>query len=209
MRRLALVIAALSLFPLAAAAQGPAKAAAGPDDADRMRRGRLALTLGLAEALDLDEAQALKLRDVVQKQEPRRQAAHAQRQEAAKLLRRAAGGEKVTAADVDQAIAKAFDARAQLEAADKELVQAVTKDLAPEKRARAALFLARFHARMGGFPGMGPGDGAGRHGHGPRGPGMGKGPGMGMGPMGPGMGPMGPPPGGGGDDGGEEPEDVL
>jgi antitoxin (DNA-binding transcriptional repressor) of toxin-antitoxin stability system len=194
MRRLAVLIAALSLFPLAVSAQGPGRGPPGPDADRAMRRGRLALTLGLAEALDLDDAQALKLRDQVQKQEPRRQAAHAQRQEAAKVLRRAADGEKVTAAEVDQAIARAFDARAQLETADRELVQAITKDLAAEKKARAALFMARFHARMGGFPGMGPPDGAGR-GRGPRGAGMGRG--------------MGPPPGAGGDDGEGGMEDVL
>lgn len=203
MRRLALLLAVLAL-PLAAAAERPGKGPPGAEEGDRLRRGRLALTLGLAEALDLDEAQALRLRDVVAKVEPRRQAAHAQRQEAAKVLRRAADGEKVTAAEVDQAIAKAFDARAQLEAADRELVLSVTKDLAPEKKARAALFLARFHARMGGVPGMGPPEGAGRVGRGPRGQGMGRGlgpcGGAGAGPCaGPGMGPgMGPPPGAGG-----------
>ena len=206
MRRLAILVAALSLAPLAATAQGPGKGPPGPEDGERaMRRGRLALTLGLAEALDLDDAQALKLRDQVQKQEPRRQAAHAQRADAAKVLKKAAAGEKVAAAEVDQAIAKAFDARAQLDAADRELVQAITKDLTPEKKARAALFLARFQARMGGFPGMGPGEGHGRGGRGMHGPGMGRG-------MGPGMGPgwAPPPPPGGGDDVGElEPEDAL
>ncbi|HVI97032.1 MAG TPA: hypothetical protein VM753_23615, partial [Anaeromyxobacter sp.] len=77
----------------------------------------------------------------------------------------------------------------QLEAFDREAVQTVTKDLTPEKRARAMLFLDRLHNRFGpgGPPGMRGGPGM-RHGPG-HGPGGGMGPGqMGMGSgMGPGM----------------------
>ncbi|HSM91919.1 MAG TPA: hypothetical protein VLT47_03470 [Anaeromyxobacteraceae bacterium] len=200
-KQLAALIAAL---PLAAFAQGAAPAprggtGPGPEagghgtDAriEKMeRRARLARNLGLAEALDLDTAQATRLADALQRVDDRRVALHKQTRDARHVLRRAATGEKVTAAEVDGALAKLLDLRAQAVTLDKETLGIVTKDLSPEKKARAALFLGRFEQRMGGMgmPGMGPGRGGGM---GPgMGPGPGRGPGRGPGMMGPmGMGP--------------------
>lgn len=146
------------------------------EQVERMeKRGRLARNLGLAEALDLDTAQANKIADALAKNDEKRVALHKQVRDARQLLRKAAQGEKVTAADVDAALAKVTDVRAQLNALDKEALAIVTKDLSPEKKARAALFLARFEQKMG--PGMG---GKGRGMRGGRGQGMG--PGMGHGP---------------------------
>jgi hypothetical protein len=201
-----LVMMALAALPLAALAQGAPGPGMGPgrggrnghpDPArvERMeKRMRLARTLGLAEALDLDAQQALKLGDALAKFDERRLAAHKQLFEAHQVLRKAAQADKAAPADVDQAIQKAFDARAQVQAIDKEAFAAISKDLSPEKRARAVLFLARFQNRFGprgpgrgmGGPGMGPGMRGGG-----RGPGMGAGMGPGaMGMMGPGEGPM-------------------
>jgi hypothetical protein len=142
------------------------------------KRARLALTLGLATTLDLDDAQALKLGSTVAKFADRRRAVHEQLRAAHDTIRKAAQGEKVSGPEVDQAIAKLLDGRAQIQAIDRELVQTVTKDLSPEKKARAVLFLGRFQRRFGrGGPGMhmmmhgGPG--------GPDGPGM-RGPHTGM-----------------------------
>jgi hypothetical protein len=200
------LLAVLVVLPLAALAQGrgpgpgpgPGGGQAGAQampargDPERMeRRMRLARTLGLAEALDLEPEQALKLGQQVAKFDEKRLAVHKQMHDAHQVLRRAAQGEKVSAGEVDQAIKTAIDARAQLQAIDRDVVATVTKDLSPEKRARAVLFLERFQGRFG--PGMGPGMMKFRRGG--RGPGMGGG--MGMGPgMGPGMGMgMGPGPG--------------
>jgi len=108
-----------------------------------------------------------------------------QMRDSVQVLRRSANGEKVAAAEVDAAIGRLLDARAQMQGLDREVVTTVTKDLPPEKRARAVLFLAKFHQRMmqemrPGGRGRGPG----------MGPGMGPGTGPGMGPgMGPGAGP--------------------
>ncbi len=154
------------------------------------KRGKLALTLGLAEAMDLDDAQALKLRDAVEKFHQKRAPLHDQLREAMQVLRKAADGEKVDGAEVDKALAKVLDLRAQAQAADRELVQTVTKDQPPQKKARAALFLARFQRRMDER--MGP---MGRGMRGPGGPGMQGprrgGPGPGRGPCGQGLGPCG------------------
>ena len=151
------------------------------------RRMQLALTLGLAEALQFDDAAALKVRGQIEKFAPRRMAAMTQMRDSVQLLRRSAKGEMVAAAEVDAAIARLLDARAQMQTVDRDVVTTVTKDLPPEKRARAVLFLAQFHKRMmqelrpggrgrggPGGPGTGPGMGPGPHGGGP---GMGPGPG--------------------------------
>jgi hypothetical protein len=162
----------------------------GRGDPERMeKRARLARTLGLAEALDLDAPQALKLGEAISKFDERRLAAHKQLFEAHQALRKAAQGEKTSAGEVDQAIQKVLDARAQIHAVDREMVSTVTKDLAPEKKARAVLFLERFQRRFGPGPAarMGPGM---RNGPGP-GRGARRGPPIGIDPrMDTGPGPM-------------------
>jgi hypothetical protein len=215
MRKQLFAVALAAALPLAGFAQGgqggpPPATGAGPaqnggprGNPERMeKRMKLARTLGLAEALDLDAPAALKLGDAIAKFDDRRVAVRQQHRQARDVLRRAAQGEKVTAADVDQAIQRALEARAQLAAIDRETVTTVTQGLTPEKKARAVLFLSKFQKRFPGGPGMhGPGMGPGGHGdHG--GPGMGpgrgsraNGGGFGMGPGAPGamMG-MAPPP---------------
>jgi len=134
------------------------------------RRMQLARTLGLAEALDVDAKKALELDAVMAKYDEKRVAVRKQMRDAHDVLRKAADGEKVTAQEVDKAIQQGFEARAQMAQLDKETTQAVLKDLNPEQRARAVLFLDRFQRRftMGG-PGnvrvmkhrMGPGGGPG------------------------------------------------
>jgi ribosomal protein L13E len=146
----------LLLFPVLALAEGMPKdkTAGAPDaqrgpDAERMvKRMRLARTLGLAEALDLDAAQALKLGDVMAKFDDRRKAVHQQAVEANEVLRKAARGDKASFGDVDGAISKLLDARTQMATIDKEGLATITKDLTPEQKARAALFLGRFRQRI-------------------------------------------------------------
>jgi hypothetical protein len=197
MKKLALLLA---LAPLLASAQTPPSSPArpagpmmhheedgpsGPMDPARkeklQRRIQLALTLGLAEALQLDDAAALKVRGQIEKFSPRRMAAAEQMRDSVQVLRRSAKGDKVPAAEVDAAITRLLDARAQMQVIDRELVTTITRDLPPEKRARGVLFLAKFHQRMmeelrpgghgrrgpGGPGGLGgPGAGPGRHGPG-------------------------------------------
>jgi Spy/CpxP family protein refolding chaperone len=184
------LLVALVVLPLAALAQGDAASKPGPggprepDQARMEKRMRLARTLGLAEALDLDTAQALKLGDTLSRFDDRRKAIRNQAHDARDALRRAAANEKASAAEVDAAVGKLVDARTQLTAVDREMLQAVTQGLTPDRKARAALFLGRFHDRVERRVMMfGPGQG----GQGPemRGPGM-RGPGM-PGMRGPGM----------------------
>ncbi len=181
---------ALVVLPAVALAQGAntnkdqAQQPPRPNPERMEKRMRLARTLGLAEALDLDTAQALKLGDTLAKFDDRRAAARKQVRDATEVLRNAAGGagtQKATAADVDGAIARVLDGRAQLQAIDRDMLQAITKDLSPEQKARAALFLGRFRERIERRMWMGPGGGPGMMGpgvHGGHGMGPGNGPGM-------------------------------
>ncbi|HSN92380.1 MAG TPA: periplasmic heavy metal sensor [Anaeromyxobacteraceae bacterium] len=189
MKKSLLLLLALPLAALAQPAAGPARGTGqgqgpSPEKAERMeRRASLAFVLGLSEALDLDSAQALKLRETVARFQDRRIAAHKALAEARQALREIARTGKGDAKQVDEALKKAQDSSAQLDAVRREAFAAISKDLAPEQKARAWLFLSRFEDRFG--PGMG------RHRGGPGG-GRGMGPGMGGGMgmmMGPGMGP--------------------
>ena len=145
------LLVALIVFPALALAQGPKdkpQGQPGPDPARAEKRMKLARTLGLATALDLDAEQALKLGDVMSRFDDRRKALRQQIHDARDALRGAAQGGKTTAAEVDAAIAKALDARAQTQALDKEMLTAITKDLTPQQKARAALFLGSFRERI-------------------------------------------------------------
>jgi hypothetical protein len=198
MKKLALLLALAPLLAAAQSAPPPAARSAPPalqpgqpgppDQLDPVRleklqrRMKLALSLGLSEALQLDDAAALRISGQIEKFTPRRMATAQQMRDSVQVLRRSAKGDKVPAGDVDGAITRLLDARAQMQALDREVVTTVTRDLPPEKRARAVLFLAKFHQRVmqelrpgghgrGGLggpcgPGMGP-DAHGPHGPGP------------------------------------------
>jgi hypothetical protein len=202
MKKLALVLTLAPALALAqasgAAAPPPGKgpppgraqgAGAPPDDATRLQRQqkrmRLAATLGLAEALDLDDAGALRVRDVLARYGEKRQPIQRQIRDSVRTLRDAAQGDTAAGAQVDAALKRLQDARAQRQALDQEMLQQLTQGLSPDKKARAALFLARFRERasrmaMRGGPGGWHG-GSGGMGPGHMGPG-----GMGPGGMGPG-----------------------
>ncbi len=172
---------ALMLLPAVALAQGPKNDApqARNDQARAERaekRMRLARTLGLAEALDLDTAAALRLGEQLAKFDERRKAVRKQAADSRDVLRTAARGGKATAAEVDGAIAKLLEARAKMQALDREMLQAITRDLSPEQKARAALFLGTFRDRIERRamrfhrgPGGGPDGGQGWHPRGRRG----------------------------------------
>lgn len=189
MRKMMLLAAlALPLAALAAPAGPPAdRDPAGPDDAARRahmeKRMRLARTLGLAEALDLGEAEALKLRETLAGFDARTAPLRAQLREAMEVVRKSARGDAAAQKGLDEALRKLRDAGTQMRALHDEMFQAVTKGLAPQAKARAALFLQRFHQRMGALGrewkmrhGAGPGMG---HGMAPGKLGMEQGPGAG------------------------------
>ena len=138
------------------------------------QRMRAARAMGLVEALALNDADAARLRDTLRPLDDRREPLLREVHDGMVLLRDAANGSEAAQQRVDETVKRVFDARAKVEALDRQLYQAVAKDLPPEKRARAAVFLARFQGRFG--MGMGPGgERGGARGMGPgmRGPGGG------------------------------------
>jgi hypothetical protein len=189
MRKLILMFAAAVPFAALAAQQGPTAGGSPRDDTARFermeKRMRIARVLGLTEALDLNESQAVKVQETMAKFDNRRKPMLLAIHDSMQVLRRAANGDQAAQGQVDQAVARIFDTRAQIQQVDREMYQAITQGLSPEKRARAAVFLSHFQGRFG--MGMGPGMMHGRgmmRGRGPGGGGMG-------GPGGPAMGPMG------------------
>jgi hypothetical protein len=139
----------LPLLTWAAPAEDPS-----PREGERMerraQRARLSLVMGLAEELELDTAQALKVDETLRKFDERRRPLLEQVRESALILRRAAEGDAAAASQVDSAAQRAFDARAQLAALDREVFQTLSKGLSPQKKAKLALLMARSRG-MGKF----------------------------------------------------------
>ncbi|HUK66796.1 MAG TPA: hypothetical protein VLV17_08195 [Anaeromyxobacteraceae bacterium] len=183
MKALALLILMLPAFALAAP-QGPA----GQGDQsgahmERMhKRMRLALMLGLAEALDLDDTAVLRARDVLSRYDAKVMPLRKQLRDGFRILRDAAGGDSAAASQVDATLKNLRDTREKLQNATMDMFQELTQGLSPEKKARAAVFLVHFQehaARMmkrgfgdqqgfGPHRGMRPGEMMGPHGMGPR-----------------------------------------
>ncbi|MHB8879367.1 MAG: hypothetical protein ACYC8T_37205 [Myxococcaceae bacterium] len=184
---------ALMLVPVvsfAAGPGGPPGPGPGGDPALRQehkeKRQRTMLVVGLAVALDLNETEALRMAEKVRAFEDKRRPLRTEMTDSMKVLREAARGDQAALAKVDQATTRVLDHRAKLAAIDKDMFNALAKDLTPQRRAQLAIFLAQFQRKAGGMggpgrgAGMGMGMGRGGQGPGPGGPGMG-GPGGGWG----------------------------
>ncbi|MFY2557523.1 hypothetical protein ACN469_07850 [Corallococcus terminator] len=118
-----------------------------PRDAERMerleKRLRLRQVLTLSDALELDNAQALKMEETLRGFDEKRRPLREQVRDAARTLHQAAKGDSAALTQVDTAAQRAFEARERIAALDREMYQALAKELPPEKRAKLALALAR------------------------------------------------------------------
>jgi hypothetical protein len=145
MKPFRLAVLTLTLLPLVTLAQPPEE----KDAAERAeRQTRLMRVVGLAEELELNETQALKMADTMRQFDERRRPLVEQVQESAQVLRSAARGDAQAQSQVDKAVQRVFDARAQLTALDRDMYQALAKDLPPQKRAQLAIFMARHDGKM-------------------------------------------------------------
>jgi len=143
--RIRMAVLTLALLPLGALAQRTDDAAAATErELAAEKQMRIARVVGLAEELELDSAQALKLDETLRKFDERRRPLLQQVRESAQVLERASDGDSTALSQVEQAAQRAFDARAQLAALDRETFQSLSRDLPPQKRAKLALFMARF-----------------------------------------------------------------
>ena len=172
-----LVAAVMAVSAVTFAAPPPAAAPAGPSrwddrgDGDRAERKaemqkkmHMLLVVGIADALSLNEAEALKMSDKLKGYEEKRRPMREAMGDSLRILKAAAEGDNSVAAQVDGAVQKLFDGRQQMAAMDKEMFAGLSQGLVPQKRAQLAVFLAKFHAESKGWKG-----GKGRHhqGHAP------------------------------------------
>ncbi|MFP2929278.1 hypothetical protein ACLESO_29570 [Pyxidicoccus sp. 3LG] len=104
--------------------------------------------LELSDALELDNAQALKMETTLRAFDEKRRPLREQVRESARILHQAARGDSAALPQVDAAAQRAFEARERIAVLDKELYQALAKELPPEKRARLALTLARSEGKL-------------------------------------------------------------
>ena len=158
-----MVLGMLSIAGAAQAAGG--KKAADPADAEARvaqmdSRTQMMMTLQLAEALELDDAATLKLRQSIAQWDAQRAPLRQQMFDQAQVLRRAAKGDTTAYGQVDQAIQKILDVRSQLHAIDQKMFQQLSQGLPPQKKAKLALTIARMKDAMRGMMrGQGPGGG--------------------------------------------------
>lgn len=158
------VCAALTAFA------GPKGAGPGPagDDgarrAERERKVRTMLVVGMAEALQLNEQEALRMAEKIKVLDEKRRPLRESMGESMRTIKAAADGDATALTQVDAAMDRVLSGRQQMAALDKEMFQVLGKELTPQKRAQLAVFLA--HLGKGGRE-FGKG---GRHG-GPGGPG--------------------------------------
>jgi Spy/CpxP family protein refolding chaperone len=155
------LIASLFLLSLAAPAVALAAptAESGFDKDLQDKRMRTLRTVGLAEMLNLSEADALKLSETLRPFDEQRRPLREQIKSAAQVLRQAAQGDSIPSAQVDDAANKIFDARTQLAAIDRAQFAAITKGMSSQDRAKVAVYFAKFQQHQhhaGGPTGDGP-----------------------------------------------------
>ena len=143
-----------------AAAPPPARWDGDKDDRKEevTKKLHMMLVVGIAEALSLNETEALKLSDKLKGFEEKRRPVREAMVDALKTLKAASDGDATAAAQVDGAVQRLFDSRLQMAQMDKDMFAGLSRDLAPQKRAQLAIFLAKFHAEARGWKG-----GKGRH----------------------------------------------
>ncbi|HZJ55877.1 MAG TPA: hypothetical protein VFD38_17175 [Myxococcaceae bacterium] len=148
-----MVLGALAVAAAAHAA-GPKKAddTATAERREQMdQRRQMMVTLQLAEALELDDAGTLKLRQTVAQWDAQRAPLRELMFELAQVLRRAAKGDTTAYGQVDQSIQKIIDLRAQMHQIDQKMFQQLSQGLAPQKKAKLALAIARMPGTVRGM----------------------------------------------------------
>ncbi|MEW6433139.1 MAG: hypothetical protein AB1730_16670 [Myxococcota bacterium] len=151
-----MLVLALSTTAFAAPPGGkPGKWAGDPEKLqekleERETRTRMLFVLTVAEALELNEAEALKLSEKVKGIEEKRRPVREAMFTAMRQVKAAADGDAAALAQVDANIQKVLDGRAQMAAMDKDMFAYLAKDLTPQKKAKLALVLAKMHELRGG-----------------------------------------------------------
>jgi hypothetical protein len=115
---------------------------------ERARQARMMLLVSVAEALELNEAQALKLSDKLKVIDDKRRPVREAMGEAMRQVKAAAEGDAAAAANVDQNVQKVLDGRVQMAQLDKELYATLAEGQTPQKKAKLAVVLAKVGEEM-------------------------------------------------------------
>ncbi|MDP1914967.1 MAG: hypothetical protein Q8L14_01890 [Myxococcales bacterium] len=154
MQKLLLSTMLLSSLALAGPKNHPAKwDAMDPEERaekheERARQARMMLLVSVAEALELNEAQALKLSEKLKVIDEKRRPVREAMGEAMRQVKAASEGDAAAAANIDQHVQKVLDGRVQMAQLDKELYATLAEGQTPQKKARLAVVLAKVGEEM-------------------------------------------------------------
>jgi hypothetical protein len=112
------------------------------------RQIRMKQVIGLSEALELSEADALRMAQVIRSIQERRRPLQEQVAESARIIKRAADGEPDALTRVDTALQQMYAARAQLAELNKEMFASLSHGLTAQQRAKMAVYFAKFHMQL-------------------------------------------------------------
>ncbi len=144
MKPLLLATFAIAILAVAASAQVEKERAPGLAKQRAESRMRIMRLVGLADALGLDEAQALRINELMKPYDDRRVALEMQNAELAKVIKRASDGDAVAGAQLDKALQRIWDNRTEIQRLQREMQETVGHELAPQQRAKMTIFFASF-----------------------------------------------------------------
>jgi len=144
MKRPWIAISAITIFALAAGAQLETPRAQVDQRQRALARVRLTKMVGLAEALDLNEAQALRMAEVMRRYDERKAPLQVQNAEAAKIIKRASEGDSAAIGQLDRAIQTMFKNRVQVQQLELEMMDELGRNLPPQQRAKLMIFFVSF-----------------------------------------------------------------
>ena len=105
-------------------------------------------TMTLAEALQLNETDTLKLHSTLESFDARRKPLHKEMAATVQVIRRAAHGDRAAYPQVDSAIAHSLELRQQIQQLDRELLATLALGQPPQAKAKLALAMARLPRQM-------------------------------------------------------------
>jgi hypothetical protein len=144
MKRLWIAISAIMICAVAASAQLETPRAQVVQRQRALARQRLMKVVGLAEALELNEIQALRMADVMRRYDERKAPLQVQNAELAKVIKRASEGDSAAVGQVDRAIQTISDNRVQVQQLDREMMDELGRNLSPQQRAKLMIFFVNF-----------------------------------------------------------------
>lgn len=159
--RALLVMATLAGPVWAAPPPKPLDETSAEERAQLEQRARFMATMQIAEVLGLDDAATLKLRDTLTRWDSQKAPLRQEMFDLAQVLRRAGRGDTTAYNQVDPAIKRLVEIRAQFQQMDQSLFQQLSTGLSPQKKAKLALVMAKLPQAMREMVkgGKGPRDG--------------------------------------------------